>query len=424
MPIPDGSKSREFWTNTGLLETSEDKGANWFKYPKQKVQMGKQFTVSEGHRKDPKSGHYLGGGPFYTVLVKRRFPVHDVEIKGVAKPNRIIRAAVGTPIDLALPPGYDYSDPRKFRSEDTSDLDPKGATAVSQVAPTNPNGEAATALGEIVKDGLPSIPGIQTWKQRTDIARAAGSEYLNAVFGWMPLVKEVRNVSNNVAHSDTILQNYRANSGGTVRRSFSFPSEQSEKTEMLFGAPTVNPLGTTGWPFGGLGYFDNTEIVRTIKVSSKCWFSGAFTYVTPPSGDSDDRIRYATDQAHHLLGTDLTPNVLWELTPWSWAIDWFSNAGDVINNFTNLALQGLVMRYGYIMKEDSVVMTQSFAPQGAGNGSVPDPWRVHKACPPSTIEIVSKVRRPANPFGFGIGWEGLSPTKLAITAALGITRLR
>jgi hypothetical protein len=422
MPTPDGYKSRDFWDHTGVLESSEDKGANWFKYPGQKVLMGKQKTVSEGHRRDPKSGHYLGGGPFYTVLINRRFPTALVEVGGVAKPHRRIRAAVGTPIDLALPPGYDYSDPSKFRSEDTSDLDPKGAEAVSQVAPTNPNGEAATALGEIVKDGLPSVPGIQTWKQRTNIARAAGSEYLNAVFGWMPLVKEVSNVSNNVAHSDTILQNYRANSGGTVRREFSFPVEQSEKTESLIGAPTVIATGNTAFPFGGLGYFDSTKIVRTIKVKSKCWFSGAFTYQVPPSSDYDDRLRYAADQAHHLLGTDLTPDVLWELTPWSWAIDWFSNAGEVVNNFTNMALQGLVMRYGYIMREDSVTMTQSFAPEGSG--LVPEPFKVHKACPPSTIEIVSKVRRPANPFGFGIGWEGLSPTKLAITAALGITRLR
>jgi len=37
-------------------------------------------------------------------------------------------------------------------------------------------------------------------------------------------------------------------------------------------------------------------------------------------------------------------------------------------------------------------------------------------------KTVHKSRFPANPFGFGVGWEGLSPTQLAITAALGITR--
>jgi hypothetical protein len=45
--------------------------------------------------------------------------------------------------------------------------------------------------------------------------------------------------------------------------------------------------------------------------------------------------------------------------------------------------------------------------------------------PPPNLEnrFSVKRRREANPFGFGIGWEDLSPTQLAITAALGITRL-
>jgi ABC-type polysaccharide/polyol phosphate export permease len=34
----------------------------------------------------------------------------------------------------------------------------------------------------------------------------------------------------------------------------------------------------------------------------------------------------------------------------------------------------------------------------------------------------TKQRYRANPFGFGITWDGLSPLQLAIAAALGITR--
>jgi hypothetical protein len=40
------------------------------------------------------------------------------------------------------------------------------------------------------------------------------------------------------------------------------------------------------------------------------------------------------------------------------------------------------------------------------------------------ISLVSetKVRRKANPFGFGITWAGLSQRQQAIAAALGLTR--
>jgi hypothetical protein len=74
------------------------------------------------------------------------------------------------------------------------------------------------------------------------------------------------------------------------------------------------------------------------------------------------------------------------------------------------------MQYGYIMEETSIVDTYSMPATGL--------LGVTGTVPPVTYEYVVKRRREANPFGFGIGWEGLSPTQLAITAALGITRLR
>jgi len=42
--------------------------------------------------------------------------------------------------------------------------------------------------------------------------------------------------------------------------------------------------------------------------------------------------------------------------------------------------------------------------------------------PTLTLVAETKVRRPANPFGFGITWGGLSPFQLSIAAALGLSR--
>jgi hypothetical protein len=128
-------------------------------------------------------------------------------------------------------------------------------------------------------------------------------------------------------------------------------------------------------------------------------------------------MKSAADRANYLLGTTLTPDVLWELTPWSWAVDWFSNAGEVVNNFTNMSVNGLVMRYGYMMEEKTSTKTY-ILDRCALNGLS------NSAPPPSSVTMTSKVRAPANPFGFGLSWEGLSPQQLLITAALGITHLR
>jgi hypothetical protein len=117
-----------------------------------------------------------------------------------------------------------------------------------------------------------------------------------------------------------------------------------------------------------------------------------------------------------LFGSALTPDLMWELTPWTWAIDWFSNAGDVLNNVTAFKLAGLVMRYGYIMEES--IENRTYEMPSTGYSSLTG------TLPPSSYTKIVKRRRDANPFGFGLTWEGLSPTQLAITAALGITRLR
>jgi hypothetical protein len=124
----------------------------------------------------------------------------------------------------------------------------------------------------------------------------------------------------------------------------------------------------------------------------------------------------AGTEAGHLYGTTITPDVLWELTPWSWAVDWFTNAGDVINNVTNFSQFGLIMQYGYMMETYSTKILNTLDRSGllGHEDQVP---------PPSSATIVSKVRREANPFGFGLSNSSLSLEQIAIAAAVGITLL-
>jgi hypothetical protein len=119
--------------------------------------------------------------------------------------------------------------------------------------------------------------------------------------------------------------------------------------------------------------------------------------------------------AKKILGLSLTPDIVWNLTPWSWAVDWFSNTGDVISNLTDWATDGLVLRYGYVMEHTITSDTYTYS---GNTGLIDGNVRV----PPLTLVTETKIRRRANPFGFGITWDGLSPRQLAITAALGLTR--
>jgi len=49
---------------------------------------------------------------------------------------------------------------------------------------------------------------------------------------------------------------------------------------------------------------------------------------------------------------------------------------------------------------------------------------VYPGVTPSDVTFVTETKKRirANPFGFGVSWDGLSPFQASIAAALGITR--
>jgi hypothetical protein len=119
-------------------------------------------------------------------------------------------------------------------------------------------------------------------------------------------------------------------------------------------------------------------------------------------------------RANIVLGTRLTPDVLWNLAPWSWLVDWFGNVGDVSSNATALSNDNLVMRYGYLTKKVSVTYSYT-CPDVRSNG--------HKLGSVTTGLInTSLERRRATPYGFGIDLNGLSVAQWAILGALGLTK--
>jgi len=121
--------------------------------------------------------------------------------------------------------------------------------------------------------------------------------------------------------------------------------------------------------------------------------------------------------ARKLLGLNLDADVLWNMTPWTWAVDWFADVGSLVRNSTLFSEDGLVMKYGYIMEHSIVHDTYTFeGPTGIAGGY---PGR------PSDLSLISeaKVRRTATPFGFGLT-GGLTNRQASIVAALSASRVR
>lgn len=298
----------------------------------------------------------------------------------------------------------DFAPPQPLVEPSDSSMYTWGTSAISKVLPTNPAFDLATFIGEL-RQGRPTIPGMQLLKERSRYLKGSGSEYLNVEFGWLPLIKSLFDFASTVKQSKTILDQYIQGSDRKIRRRYVLEPQIGYRTwsGSTFARPSVS-----GVILVGTGH-------ETVSV--KKWFSGAFRYHVPVGDDLYSKFRRYESLANHLLGIRPTPEVVWNLAPWSWAVDWFTNAGDVMSNISAMGTDGLVMQYGYAMQHHETRgnfianVHPSYASYFGSSLMVQRDY---------VYEI--KKRVPATPYGFGVDDTSLTERQVAILAALGLSR--
>jgi hypothetical protein len=273
-------------------------------------------------------------------------------------------------------------------------------------------------MAELIREGIPKMVGHDLWSSRLKDLSSLGDEYLNVQFGWLPLVADIKDSASAVLNMDKLMRQYERDSGRLVRRGYTFPTIR-EISKIQSEDPNAAGLWTgdadrpaTGWteiyPPGAVTF-------REREITRKIWFKGGFTYYLPSDYASRKNWQKKLYLAQQILGLELTPEVLWNLTPWSWAADWFTNIGDNMHNLSSFASDGLVLRYGYLM-ENTIIKdtwtTTGFKLNGLGSTPLQAVF---------TTEV--KKRKRATPFGFGVDKASLTSRQLSILAALGISRL-
>lgn len=283
-----------------------------------------------------------------------------------------------------------------------------GREAISLTAPTKSSFDGAEFIGEL-REGLPSIiPFAQNSKSRTARARNAGDEYLNVEFGWKPLLRDFESFRNTVVNAERILDDYEKRSNRLIHVSHTFPISQSQEINDLgaaFAAPLIDQ--TNLWEPGGyLG-----SLRQTITSETRRWFKGTFMYYFPSRGDS---LRKAAE-LQKLYGLKPSPDVFWNLAPWSWAADWIGDAGTLAKNLTLFSNDNLIMPWAYIMETKSVTVEWQLS--GLRYRAYPGEQTLRQS-----FTTIVKSRLQASPYGFDLDWPDLSGRQIAILAALGRSR--
>jgi hypothetical protein len=408
-------------TSNGSVEEFDEESRTVF---------GTQITESEGHPWPPSKGDKRDlGGNFFS---QKRFVVSPkvlpyVELQGVPIFSNFYTFSGYKGSVFPAIPGFVTNNtpfpwpPSLHLSDD--DLDERGATAVARCKPGEPYLDLATSLTELLREGLPSLLGKDVLKNKT--LASLGGEYLKFQFGYQPLVSDVKDLATIARKSDIWLRQFERDAGRRVRRGYRFPIEEESGgmgTLIENTLPNLcgNHIFTLCHPFNPSRPVYQGHLGKTIherQVQRRVWFSGSFTYFLPDGWYSSSKMERTNARYSEMLGLKPNAETLWNVAPWSWALDWFANTGDVVSNLNDFLSKHLVMHYGYVMCETFVTDTYR--------------WEYNQSSypgRPSIPEIVlcthTKQRREANPFGFGVSWDGLNPFQTSIVAALGLSRKR
>lgn len=282
-------------------------------------------------------------------------------------------------------------------SED-GDIAGYGPTGYARAKPAQPSFSFGQSLVEL-KD-LPRM-----LQQRLRSIKDIGSAYVGAEFGWRPLLQDFQNMLIAGSKVEERLQRLLKNNGKPVRGR-AFVTQVSETTLLQRDEGSVGIVYST-WPWydpvvpkpTSAGYFSITKLY-----TRRVWFSGEFQYWLRDLDTPGKMLQLKLK----LLGLEMTPKLLWDLTPWSWLVDWFSNVGDLIDNAVETIPERQVARYAYIMGD-----TRRYYTYAGSDGK-------HSA--QATKVFVTKRRMPADRFGLAAA-SNLSLRQAFLLGMLGLQRI-
>jgi len=294
-------------------------------------------------------------------------------------------------------------------------LNGAGATGWKRARPGNPVVDAGQWLAEL--RSLPTLP-LRLFNRLRSF-QSLGSEYLNVQFGWRPFVGDVIKMYQLYNDLDKRLAQLVRDNGRAIRRRRTV-LDSTETTSTVTNYPTT--FGAF-WPppSSPIGMTFQSTMTKQIVTSEKAWFVASFRYYVPDIGSP----QWTSRATRALFGVNPTPDLLYNVLPWTWLIDYFANVGDVVSNLSSNAVDNLVANYAYVMRTKTVTTTYTSVGTISGTPLQTIFKMSGGSYAATTSEMVqTKSRARATPYGFGITLGSLSGYQLGILGALGISRQR
>lgn len=314
----------------------------------------------------------------------------------------------------------------EYRQALASALVSRGSEAWNRLKPTAPTFDLALNILE-----LKDVPGML--KNHTEIlmdrmrnfrysrgkskAKATGEWYLAINFGWIPLLEGYKDFVKAQSTMQKDLDQIIRDAGRPVKRRRELSDKEFENSEKITTfkdtALGFDPtLVTQCWGNSGLchGWISTNQ-------TSKTWAVAQFRYHLPPGPRT---VGWRRRLMRRLFGVRPTPSIIYNLMPWSWLLDYFTDLGQFVDAVSPGVEDSLAADYFYLMRSLEWVTTTK-ATRSACTSL--DGSRYSDVSTMLVTKRIIKMRMVGSPFGFGLREGDLSLKQKAILGALGLSRL-
>lgn len=363
---------------------------------------------------------YDTGHPFYTHKLEFDYPLRLAEVTTRYKSGSVQAGSYKLQYRGPLYPSWTTSGRPAINLASSPDLDKWGREAIAATVPTAPQASLLAAAIEM-REGLPRLVGMQlaaSKKSAKALGKAAGSEYLNVEFGFKPMVNDITKLAVAVMTFSQELEKHQKGSGQITRKRATLDVERT--TELVSMSEPANILMSRANSSSKEDQFFGTTATATVTMLKEyersVWFSGAYTYFLNAGEDFNGKMKRYSQLAEVLLGGSLTPEVVWQVTPWSWLVDWFSDMDVFMTNVTALRDDSTVLRYGYLMCQTHERWTKRVSGINPRSSSDFPTYLM------SSWTRTTKQRHQATPYGFGLDLNSFSNRRWSVLGALGMTK--
>lgn len=309
------------------------------------------------------------------------------------------------------------------------DLSSLGSKAYNRLRPSTSEAQVGLAIAEareiapmlkstagVFKDAFKTVGGKMSLSLKNMQPKQAANTFLLTQFGWKPFLKDMAGIISAYQKSKAYFAQRYKDNDQWVRR---FRADKRIESEDVISDST-GELGC--YPFAPLSIHGlvNTADARHISSllsSTTVWYEGVFKvyrreFDTARSSEDDafDNLqRYMS-----LYGAHVSPAVLYQATPWSWLLDWFTNTGHIIKEAQDYGTGEVASKYMYVMHHSY----RSFRSK-----SIFTVGQQHVKQDLEWYSILDIKRRQAASTNFEFYPSSITARQVAILAALGITRV-